>query len=202
MKPAFAILFCLTTFLSVSQELAENHDDLPELIQSNRIELGIVSGHQTYSVVNAKERGLILFKKTKGRGKGGYYWEFNHLDTLLSIKWTKQHVLPYGSILLEERYKKGVVYLLSGIPDRDDFYKRMQLLIIRPELNELIAHEINLGFPFRLQKFALLQNFVALGGQLNNRTTIILHDIDKGFEQSCTRVPSKGYAIVGFAGNK
>jgi len=111
------ITVILPVFLIFETEAQRNQIEKQRatyLEQPNRIEFDVEPEDQDYIIVPAEDRGLVIFKETYERGDRGFYWEFNHVDTLLEKRWTKRILLPYGSYFMGHDHSLNNVYILLG----------------------------------------------------------------------------------------
>ena len=99
----FALLLCFVfgCFQQIkAQKKKVEKEEATYLEQPSRIEFDIDPTDQDFIIVPAEDQGLVVFKETAERGDDGFFWEFNHVDTLLEKRWSKQFLLPYGSFYM------------------------------------------------------------------------------------------------------
>lgn len=174
-KGLLVVIVVSVGFSSLAQKKEERLES-SFIEQPSRIELDISDDDQDYMIVPAEEDGLLVFRETYNRGDGGFFWEFNHLDTTLTNQWTKTFPLPYGSFFMGHDYSLGNVFILLGTV-RGRSFDQFQLLGMNLATGDTVNHIVDIGFPVDLKEFEVVGDMAIFGGYANYRAVIVLYNL-------------------------
>lgn len=175
LRVALVILISLNFLASQAQRKKIEKREASYLEQPNRIEFDINPSDQDFIIVPAEDRGLVIFKETAERGDKGFLWEFNHVDTLLEKRWSKNLLLPYGSFYMGHDYSLGNVYILLGTVSGRSF-SDFSLLGLNLQSGDTIMRTVDIGFPVNLNEFEVVGDMAIFGGYANYRPVVLLYN--------------------------
>ena len=147
-----------------------------QIIQPDRIEIELDDYDDYYTVISAREAGLVLVRqvenKTEPRKNN---WEVLKYNTDLTQAWKRNLLVDINYDFTGHEYQNGRVYLLfKSVNVQDD---KMILHVLDLETGSMQEAEINYVFPLNLTEFTVSGNAVILGGYVNYMPAVIHYDL-------------------------
>lgn len=146
-----------------------------QLEQPSRLELELENHEDFYTVVSAREQGLLLYRKNQELSTGlkGVY-EILCYDADLQERWATTLEVEDATLTGYE-YKSGKFYLLFREPaNKADNYHIYRFDL---ETSLVTGYIIDNAIPIELTEFTALDDVMLLGGYVNYRPAVIYYDL-------------------------
>ena len=122
-----------------------------QIIQPDRVEIELNDYDDYYTVISAKEEGLVLVREDDERGEPRTKnWEVLKFNTDLTQAWKRNLMINLNYDFTGYEYRNGKVYLLfKSVSYQND---NMILRVMDLETGDTEEAEINYVFPLNLTK--------------------------------------------------
>lgn len=165
--------FCAIFIAGLSLVL---HPLSAQINQSKRVELELGQNENYYYLVSAQEEGLLAFRETSDRSKGGdFIWEFFRFDSSLNQQWHHNFSIDITQDFIGYDYAPSHFYLLF----RRGPYKNPDFTVIKMDLanGDTSMFSIKEIIPIELSDFNVVGDAALLSGMVNNRSAVIHYDM-------------------------
>ena len=147
-----------------------------QIIQPDRVEIELDDYDDYYTVISAREEGLVLVRqvenKTEPRKNN---WEVLKYNTDLTLSWRRNLLVNINYDFTGYEYRNGKVYLLyKPVNYQND---KMILQVLSLGTGNMEEAEINYVFPLNLTEFTVSGNAAILGGYVNYMPAVIHYDL-------------------------
>ena len=171
MKKGLIFIFIFVTVL-----ISESH---AQIQQPGRIEIPMEDDDEIFSVIPAKEKGIIMYREVRNREtRMEYKYQVILVDTALNKTWENYYYINLRYVLIGYEYFGDYFYLLF---QRNSENLKADLFVLRINLISQAAETflIERDFAMELSEFEVLGNTLIFGGFSNNLPTIVCYEFGK-----------------------
>ncbi len=145
-----------------------------QLHQPERAEVTLKGGENYFTVINAKENGLVLIREGKRSRDKKSVWEVIKYDSSLHQEWKTELLLDISFEFTGYEYRNNNAYFLFHTsPYRSD---KMAIVVMDLATQEIEQYEAEYAFPLQITEFTVVGNAAILGGYANYMPAIIHFD--------------------------